>query len=170
MHPACLVEWGSLSNGGQTPQSGERVVRELDQYQAHRLDEDFTSKCPFAEINLSANHLVRICFAKRGNKPRNTAMRSALEQAAAIFVSSFGFSHPPKNHVISSTPPNCVGLQAVDYYLWALQRFYERREDRFLELIWPQVSEIHDLDRLENKRRGVFYTKQKPLTLAAFEE
>jgi hypothetical protein len=46
-----------LSNGGQTPQSGERVVRELDQYQAHRLDEDFTSKCPFAEINLSANHL-----------------------------------------------------------------------------------------------------------------
>jgi hypothetical protein len=58
----------------------------------------------------------------------------------------------------------------VDYYHWALQRFYERSEERFLDLIWPQVSEIHDLDRLENGRRGVFYTKQKPLNLAALEK
>lgn len=58
----------------------------------------------------------------------------------------------------------------MDYYLWALQRFYERGEERFLDLIWPQVGEIHDLDRLEHGRRGVFYTKQKPLNLAAFEK
>jgi hypothetical protein len=51
-----------------------------------------------------------------------------------------------------------------------LQRFYERREDRFLDLIWPQVGEIHDLDRLENGRRGVFYTKQKPLNLQAVRQ
>jgi hypothetical protein len=56
-----------------------------------------------------------------------------------------------------------------EVYLWALQRFYERGEERFLDLIWPQVGEIHDLDRLENGRRGVFYTKHKPLDLAAFE-
>ncbi len=63
-----------------------------------------------------------------------------------------------------------MGLQAVDYYLWALQRFYERGEERFLDLIWLQVGEIHDLDKLENGRRGIFYTKQKPLNLAAFKE
>ena len=50
-------------------------------------------------------------------------------------------------------------------HLWALQRFYERREERFLELIWPQVGEVHDLDMVINGRRGSIYTKQKPLTL-----
>ncbi len=99
---------------------------------------------------------ARICFAKRGNKTRNAAFREALEQAAAAFARSFGFTHPATNDVVSSTPPNCPGLQAVNYYLWALQRFYERGEDRFLDLIWPQVVGIHDLDRLENGRRGVF--------------
>lgn len=110
---------------------------------------------------------VRICFAKRGNKSRNAAFRTALEQAASSFAQSFGFAHPARNEVISSTPPHCPGLQAVDYYLWALQRFYERGEERYLDLIWPQVGEVHDLDRLENGRRGVFYTKQKPLDRAA---
>jgi len=89
---------------------------------------------------------------------------------AEAFAQSFGFAHPASNDVVSNTPPHCTGLQAVDYYLWALQRFYERGEERFLDLIWPQVGEIHDLDRLEHGRRGVFYTKQKPLNLAAFEK
>lgn len=112
---------------------------------------------------------VHICFARRGTKPRNDAFRRALEQAGEAFARGFGFQHPAEQEVISSTPQHCPGLQAVDYYLWALQRFYERREDRFLNLIWPQVGEIQDLDRLEQGRRGVFYTKQKPLSLAAFE-
>jgi hypothetical protein len=93
-----------------------------------------------------------------------------LKEASATFAASFGFAHPATNEVVSSTPLHCAGLQAVDYYLWALQRFYERGEDRFLDLIWPQVGEIHDLDRLEKGRRGVFYTKQKPPSLAALEK
>jgi hypothetical protein len=113
---------------------------------------------------------VNICFAKRGNKSRNAAFRTALEQAGEAFKRSFGFAHPATNTVVSSTPAKCVGLQAADYYLWAVQRFYERREERFLELIWPQVGEIHDLDRVENGRRGVFYARRKPLNVAAFEE
>lgn len=74
------------------------------------------------------------------------------------------------NDVTSSTPQHSGGLQAVDYYLWALQRFYQRREERFLEMIWTQVGEVHDLDFVEDGRRGVFYTKRKPLNLAAFEK
>lgn len=111
---------------------------------------------------------VNVCFAERGNKSRNAALRIALKHAGQAFKRSFGFAHPATSNIISSTPANTVGLQAVDYYLWALQRFYERREDRFLELIWPQVGEIHDLDRLAGGKRGVFYTKRKPLNLAAF--
>jgi hypothetical protein len=53
-------------------------------------------------------------------------------------------------------------LQAVDYFLWALQRFYEQRfhpatgekltrEDRYLNLFWSQMAEIHDLDSARNE-------------------
>ncbi len=113
---------------------------------------------------------VKICFARRGTKSRNNAFRQALVEADDAFQRSFGFPHPGKNDVESSTPTKSAGLQAVDYFLWALQRFYERREDRFIEMVWGQVGEIHDLDRLENGRRGVFYTKNKSLNLAAFEK
>lgn len=141
--------------------SGYRY-REDEQY-------DLLVKELFGKLHHMANE-VRICFATRGNKTRNAAFRAALEQAAESFAQSFGFAHPATTDVMSSSPPNCPGLQAADYYLWALQRFYERREERFLDLIWPQVGEIQDLDRLESGRRGVFYTKQKPLNLAAFEK
>jgi hypothetical protein len=136
--------------------------REHEQY-------DFLVRELFAKLHHMAPD-VRLCFAKRGNKSRNGAFRAALEQAAAAFAESFGFTHPATHEVISSTPPHCPGLQAVDDSLWALQRFYERREERFLDLIWPQVAEIHDLDRLEGGRRGVFYTRRKPLDLAVFRE
>ena len=144
---------------------------ERDATYRYRQDEqyDLLVKELFRKLHHMADD-VHICFAKRGNKSRNAAFRIALEEAAKAFERSFGFVHPAKNNVVSSTPPKCVGLQAVDYYLWALQRFYERREERFLDLIWPQVGEIHDLDRVEGGKRGVFYTKRKPLNLAAFEE
>ena len=29
---------------------------------------------------------------------------------------------------------------------WALQRLYERREDRYVELLWPSFGVVHDLD------------------------
>jgi hypothetical protein len=154
-HLATYVQQQNARNPGYR-------YRENEQY-------DLLVKELFGKLHHMADE-VRICFARRGNKSRNAAFREALKQAAESFAASFGFTHPTVNDVVSSTPPHCPGLQAVDYYLWALQRFYERGEDRFLTLIWPQVSEIHDLDRVEAGRRGVFYTKQKPLNMAAFEK
>jgi len=106
-----------------------------------------------------------ICFAKRGTRSRSQALRTALADASRKFEQSFGFRNPTATHVTSTTPPSSDGLQAVDYFLWALQRFYEREEDRYLELVWPLVSEVHDLDFVSEGRRGVFYRQGKPLTL-----
>jgi len=55
-------------------------------------------------------------------------------------------------------------LHPVDYYLWALQRFYERQEDRYLEAIWPQTKRVHDLDDVRDAGFGAIYTQSKPLT------
>jgi len=58
-----------------------------------------------------------------------------------------------------------VGLQAVDYFLWALQRCYERHEDRFVQLIWPKTECVWDCDS-RGDGEGTYYTKEKPLSAA----
>ncbi|MDD5463095.1 MAG: hypothetical protein PHG00_15940 [Methylococcales bacterium] len=75
----------------------------------------------------------------------------------------------------SFRPERKACLQAVDYFLWALQRFYEQRlhtytgaelprEDRYLNLLWPQMAEIYDLD-FGLERGTFFFNNRHPLTL-----
>lgn len=105
---------------------------------------------------------TRICFAARGKKNRNAALLKALEQAKKEFQRGFGFS-PGEFEIESTTPRHSAGLQAVDYYLWALQRHFERGEPRYLEYVWPQVKLVHSLDELADGRLGVLYGPNRSL-------
>jgi hypothetical protein len=117
-----------------------------------------------------------LCVARRGHKDRNEALTLALEHAERDFEETFGFSRGGSDawRINVSDPGTEACLQAVDYFLWALQRFYELRlhpltgeeqprEDRYLNLLWPQMAEIHDLDF--GPERGTYFNKQHPLTL-----
>lgn len=116
-----------------------------------------------------------VCVAKRGSKERNHALQSAIEHAERDFQQKFGFSRGGSDvwQITISNPQKTVCLQAVDYFLWALQRFYEVRrhpktsedirEDRLLNMLWPQIGEIHDLDF--GASHGTFFTTQRPLIL-----
>ena len=106
---------------------------------------------------------LEICFATRGNKARTHAFRSAIEKAEARFESQYGIRRSAEVTIVASTPPQRAGLQAVDYFLWALQRHYERDESRYVELLWDKVVEIEDLDRIEGGRKGAVYNKKRPL-------
>ena len=106
---------------------------------------------------------LEICFAKRGNKSRTQAFRLAIEKAEARFEREYGVRRSVEVAIVASTPPERAGLQAVDYYLWALQRHYERDESRYVELIWDKVVEIEDMDLIEGSRKGVVYNKKRPL-------
>lgn len=108
---------------------------------------------------------LNICFAKRGNRARTHAFRSAIEKAEARFESEYGLRRSAKVSIVASTPVESGGLQAVDYFLWALQRYYERKDERYAELIWPKVIEVHDLDGIEDGRKGVVYNKKRPLII-----
>ena len=120
------------------------------------VEELFRRYHPFADR-------LEICFAKRGNKSRTHAFRSAIENAEARFESQYGTRRSAEVAIVASTPPETPGLQAVDYCLWALQRHYERDESRYVELIWDKVVEIEDMDRVEGGRKGVVYNKKRPL-------
>lgn len=138
----------------------------------HLYDE--LARSLFAKFSRMADRF-QLRIAKRGNKDRNAALRTALEHAEADFAQSFGFSRggPDAWQTTVTNPKDTVCLQATDYFLWALQRFYEPRvhsetgevthEERYLNAMWPQVSQVHDLHF--GPAQGTFFTGGNPLAL-----
>ena len=110
-----------------------------------------------------------ICFAKRGKADRTKALRSALEVARDNFFRKWGIKGTASMNIMPCSPKISPGLQAADYFLWALQRCYERREDRYLTYLWPAFSLVHDIDDIREAKYGCYYSQKKPLTLAAIE-
>ncbi|MBU2611112.1 MAG: DUF3800 domain-containing protein [Chloroflexi bacterium] len=108
-------------------------------------------------------------FSKRGAQNRTAALRTALGIARERFARRWGIQSNAVLSVVAQTPPQNGGLQAVDYFLWSLQRFYERREDRYLEFLWPQFSLVQDLDDKREHPYGCYYTQKRPLTLATLD-
>lgn len=104
-----------------------------------------------------------IWIARRGKNDRNKALRTAIEDAERDFETKFGFGREAEWHINVSDPNTTVCLQAVDYFLWAVQRFYERKESRFLDMMWPQIGEIHDLNL--GKTGGTFFKGEDLPTL-----
>jgi hypothetical protein len=111
-----------------------------------------------------------IVFARRGRSDRTRALREALEQARRNFESSHGILGTAPIRVRAESPQRSAGLQAADYFLWALQRLYERGEERFLRNIWPSVSLVHDIDDTGEAPYGVYYNQRNPLTLDVLEK
>lgn len=110
-----------------------------------------------------------IVFAKRGASDRTAALQSALEKARERFAQQWGIASNAPIHVLSSMPPQHAGLQAADYFTWALQRLYEKGEDRYLTYLWNSVHLIQDIDDKRAAGYGVYYTQKKPLNAAALE-
>jgi hypothetical protein len=124
----------------------------------------------FARLGRHGVH-SRITFAVRGSKPRTAALKHAVLEVEQHFERDFGFARSVSVDVASGYPWDVAGLQACDYFLWALQRFYERGEERFLKAMWPQFIEVVDMDldapkrRGKPRERGVTFTKENPLGL-----
>ncbi len=106
-----------------------------------------------------------IHFARRGKSDRTEALEKALMAARNDFRKRWGISSIAPIEIVPSSPVEVVGLQAIDYFLWALQRFYEKDEDRFLNLIWPKTKLVIDVDDTRSTPYGVYYTQSKSLTL-----
>ncbi len=88
----------------------------------------------------------RITFAVRGTKPRAAALKHAVLEVEQHLEHNFGFARNVSIDVASGDPSDVAGLQACDYFLWALQRSYERGEERFFNAMWPQFVEVIDTD------------------------
>jgi hypothetical protein len=76
-----------------------------------------------------ADRYQQLCIAKRGDKNRNGTLLKALKRAENDFETTFCFSRRSITAwaLTISNPDTTVCLQAVDYFLWALQRLYETK-------------------------------------------
>lgn len=109
----------------------------------------------------------RICFAERGSSDRTAALQTAIEHARETYELSFGIRTTARVTVTAALSRIQAGLQAADYFLWALKRLYEREEDRYWEFVRPKAKLIYDMDDTRQNRYGVYYTPAQPLTKTA---
>jgi hypothetical protein len=109
----------------------------------------------------------KIYFAKRGSSDRTEALRNALEAARTSFYRKWGITGTAPIEIVPAKSSDVTCLQVVDYCLWALQRFFERGEDRFLNLLASKVGLIHDVADTPQSGAGAYYTRTNPLTLDA---
>ena len=107
----------------------------------------------------------KIVFARRGKSARDLALSEAIGKAKRNFFYKTGIGADRPIGIRPAVPSESGGLQVVDYYLWALQRMYERGEDRFFNLLASDYRLIMDLDDTRNKACGEWYSDSNPLTL-----
>jgi len=108
----------------------------------------------------------KIHFARRGSSDRTEALINALTTAKINFAEKFHRSVSESEfEVVPAYPKDYLALQAVDYFLWALQRLYEKDEERYLSYLWPSVRLIVDMDDTRNKSYGEYYNSTNILTL-----
>lgn len=138
----------SLKVGWNPDTLYDDMVKTLFKRSLHKADENY------------------ICFARRGKSGREKALARAIERAKANFQRDTGIVSESPTQICSAIPSEQPGLQAVDYFLWAIQRMYERGEDRFFRYLSAHCSLIMDFDdKRSGKSYGTWYSDMNPLTL-----
>lgn len=111
-----------------------------------------------------------IIFARRGNKTRQHALRTAVEAGTQKFRDKYKGAAVTKVNIDTSQPAQEPVLQAIDYVLWAVQRAFERSEMRFfeymrdkIELVWDvyDFKKLKQMQKSKDKGLSVIYDRTK---------
>ena len=109
-----------------------------------------------------SNELV---IAKRGTRNRTAAIAAAVDRARMNFQRKWGSREFPPTKILSASPSNSAGLQVIDYFLWALQRLFERGEDRYFAPLQSKYRLIMDIDDRSKHPYGEWYDARNPIAL-----
>ena len=105
-----------------------------------------------------------ITVARRGKSDRIEALTEAIRRAKRNFERRYDQPSDKPTDILVDVPSNYEGLQATDYCLWALQRLFERGEERYFDYLSDKFRLVMDLDDTRTKRYGEWYTEKNPLT------
>lgn len=93
-----------------------------------------------------------------------------INKSAANFEKTFKKVVNSSHLVSSNYPSNEPCLQVIDYFLWSLQRLYERYEDRYFNFLKEKFIRIIDLDDTRFKKYGVYYDARNELTIEKIKD
>jgi hypothetical protein len=130
-------------------------------YQPNELYDTLVARLFKNRLHLTPE--LEVCFASRGKSDRSAALRTALQTARSRFEAKWQRSVAARIAARQAASAHEPALQAADYFLWALQRYYEMGESRFVQLIWPKVGVVQAVDETQVAPYGAYYTKKKPL-------
>ncbi len=119
---------------------------------------------------LHKHDVYNVCFARRVKADQTAALRTALRNVQSRFNDKRASAEAAELNISIPLSHERAELQAADYFLWSLQRLYERREDRYLELLWPGFRLVHDVDDTREAQGGAEYTQKRPLSLTALKD
>ena len=123
----------------------------------------------FFKERLHKSRQFRIFFSKRGKADRTAALRKALTTTQERFAEQHGLTSNAPLQVFEAPAKEQAGLQAVDYFVWALQRLYERQDEQYVTYLWRAFRFVQDVDDRRRAEYGMYYTQQTPLNAASLE-
>lgn len=112
-----------------------------------------------------------IHFARRGSSDRTQALKLALRAAEEKYAAKH--NKQPGEAPIDVIPvysKENPSLQVADYFLWSLQRLFERGEERYLSLLWPSLRLVIDMDDVRDHKYGTYYNPRHPLSLVSIKD
>jgi len=120
---------------------------------------------------LHRDSAYHVYFAKRRESDKTEALTRAVVKAREIFERKWGIAGTSPVSVYPCWPwdGGAICLQAADYLLWALQRMFERGEERYLDYVWPMVRLVRDSDDVSKSPVGVYYTQDSPMTVESLK-
>ena len=130
-------------------------------YQPNELYDSLVARLFKNRLHLGPE--LEVCFASRGKADRSAALRHALQTARRRFEARWHRAIDARIDARQSASAQEPALQAVDYFLWALQRHFERAESRYVQLVWPKVGVVQAIDETTAAPYGAYYSKKKPL-------
>jgi len=124
--------------------------------------DDLVSK--LFENPLHKNDVNHIYYATRGSSTRQDLIENAIQVAQNTFSKKWGTPDAHEVIVYPQTPSGEPCLQVVDYMNWAVQRMFQKGEDRYFKFVQEKASYIVDLYDFEKYPKN-YYNKANPFAL-----
>lgn len=102
-----------------------------------------------------------IYFAVRGSKTRQIPLNDAIQTAILTFEKKWKTKVSSEISIFPQTPSGEPCLQIADYMNWAVQRAFQKKEDRYVKFIQDKISYLVDLYDFDNYPKN-FYSRKNP--------
>lgn len=105
-----------------------------------------------------------IYYAVRGNKNRQSKITEALQTAILSFENKWKIKVESEVITYPQTPSGEPCLQIIDYMSWAVQRAFEKGEDRYLRFVEEKISFLVDIYDFKKYPKN-FYSRSNKFDL-----